>query len=149
MHSLFVYRRTCVQDLCRRNASLRKGSPQQLTVAVRRALLDTDLALVVSPSYTQLSPEALRSHTGKFGDAGRGAVLVQVESMIDIGYSASTQLEIAEARLEARRSNIDPNVESKPTQPPSTDHMAEFQASEDDKLSSTTLYPRRMLKVII
>ncbi|KAJ1020672.1 hypothetical protein NDA16_004065 [Ustilago loliicola] len=89
--------------------------------------------------------------SGKVGDAGRSAVLVQVESMIDIGYSASSQLEVAEARREARRANIDPNdvpAEVKAAQTASSaDHMADFQAQEDDKIQASTIFPRRMLKL--
>lgn len=129
------------------------ASSDQLAREVRRELLDTDLAKVVPRSYSRLTPEALRSPSGKVGDAGRGAVLVQIESVLDIGYSASSQLEIAEARREARRANVDPNYvpagvqAAQPTQSQGFDHMASFQAQEDDKVQASTLFPRRMLKL--
>lgn len=139
----------CVHQLRQRDASLRAGTPDQLARAVRQALLDSDLAEVSPAASTRLSA-ALRS--GKIGDAGRGAVLVQIESMLDIGHSASVQLEIAEARREMRRSNVDPNtslVEETKTQGAAAgaDHMADFQAQEDDKVMGTTVFPRRMLRL--
>lgn len=145
------FRRRCVQEVRQRDAALRTGSPDQLARAVKQALLDSDLSQVVAPSYTRISPDRLRSGASKVGDAGRGAVLVQVESMIDIGYSASSQLEIAEARREARRANVNPNEmldESKvAASSAGADHMVDFQAQEDDKVQATTIFPRRMLKL--
>ncbi|CCF49699.1 uncharacterized protein UHO2_07349 [Ustilago hordei] len=143
--------KACVKRLRQRDPALQTASPDQLARSVRQELLDTDLAKVVPPSYSRLSPDALLSASGKVGDAGRGAVLAQIESMIDIGYSASSQLEIAEARREARRANIDPNdvpAEVKAAQSSSAmDHMADFQAQEDDKIQATTIFARRMLKL--
>lgn len=69
--------------------------------------------------------------------------------MIDIGIPLSTQLEIAQSRLEARASNVDPNAipsDTKPTQP-ANDHMSDFQAQEDNLTQSSTIFPRRMLKL--
>ncbi|EST08425.1 protein of unknown function DUF1767 [Kalmanozyma brasiliensis GHG001] len=139
----------CVNELRQRDASLRAGTPDQLARAVRQILLDSDLAEVSSASSSRLTA-ALRS--AKIGDAGRAAVVVQIESMLDIGHSASVQLEIAEARREMRRSNVDPNTslaEETKTQGAATsaDHMADFQAQEDDKVMGTTVFPRRMLRL--
>ena len=143
----------CVERIRQRDANLRTGSADQLARAVRQELLDSDLAKVVPASYRRIDADLVSSLAGKAGDAGRGAILVQIESMIDIGYSAASQLEIAEARREARRANVDPNeasasVNSAPsTSNAEPDHTADFQAQEDDKMSATTVYPRRMLKL--
>lgn len=136
----------CVRDIRQRDPEL--TASDQVARLVRQELLDSDLTDVVPPSYVRLTTEALRSSSGKIGDSGRGAILVQIESMIDIGYSASSQLEIAEARREARRANADPNdVPAEAKAAADADHMADFQAQEDDKIQTTTVYPRRMLKL--
>ncbi|GAC93029.1 hypothetical protein PHSY_000590 [Pseudozyma hubeiensis SY62] len=136
----------CVRDIRQRGSAL--SGPDQLARSVRQELLESDLSDVVAASYGRLTTEALGSSSGKIGDSGRGAILVQIESMIDIGYSASSQLEIAEARREARRANVDPNdVPAEAKAAADSDHMADFQAQEDDKIQTTTVYPRRMLKL--
>nr|CDI53027.1 conserved hypothetical protein [Melanopsichium pennsylvanicum 4] len=145
-------RRSCVKQIRQRDPAI-TATPDQLARAVRQKLLDSDLHRIVPASYCKLTPEAFRSPSAKVGDAGRGAVLTQIESMIDIGYSASSQLEIAEARCEARRTNVDPNdglAEAKLTAATvvaAADHMADFQAQEDDKVQTTTVYSRRMLRL--
>lgn len=144
------HRCNTVRQIRQRGDGQSGGTPDQLARAVRQELLDTDLAKLVPASYTRLNAHTLSSVADKVGDVGRGAVLVQIESMIDIGYSISTQLEIAEARREARRANVDPNdalAEAKTTATSEADHMADFQAQEDDKVQATTVYPRRMLKL--
>lgn len=147
----YLSSKTCVEKLRQRDSTLQAASSDQLARSVRQELLDTDFSKVVPASYSRLSSDVLLSASGKVGDAGRNAVLVQIESMIDIGYSASSQLEIAEARREARRANIDPNdvpAEVKAAQTASSnDHMADFQAQEDDKIQASTVFPRRMLKL--
>ncbi|SJX62297.1 uncharacterized protein SRS1_13144 [Sporisorium reilianum f. sp. reilianum] len=141
---------SCVERLRKRDASLRTCSPDQLARAVRQELLDSDLADVVPASYSRINAQRLSSFRDKVGDVGRGAILVQIESMMDIGYSASSQLEIAEARRDARRANVDPNdvpAAAKATNNAEADHMADFQAQEDDKIQASTVFPRRMLKL--
>ncbi|CDS02104.1 uncharacterized protein SPSC_05937 [Sporisorium scitamineum] len=139
---------SCVARLRKRDASLRTGSPDQLARAVRQEMLDSDLADVTPASYSRINAERLRTFVDKVGDVGRGAVLVQIESVMDVGYSASSQLEIAEARRDARRANVDPNdvpADAK-VDNAEADHMADFQAQEDDKIQASTVFPRRMLK---
>lgn len=124
------------------------ASSDQLAKAVRQELLDSDLAKVVPASYSRINAAALTSSSGKIGESGRGAILVQIESMIDIGYSASYQLEIAHARRDARCANMDPNqVPAESNTATEADHVADFQAQQDDKIQATTVYPRRMLKL--
>lgn len=145
----------CIADVCQGDAAVRCGSNDQLARSVRQRLLETDLAQVVVASYSRIAPEKLQAANGKVGDSGRGAVLVQIESMIDIGCSAASQLEIAEARVEARRSNKDPNEAYAGLKPAASasssssgaDAMAAFDAQEEGKSQGNTIYPRRMLKL--
>lgn len=134
------------------------ASDDQLARAVRQKLLDTDLAQVVPPMYCRLTPALIKSTSGKVGETGRGAVLLQIESMIDIGHSCSTQLDIAEARrdvkatlngdklLETAQHNVALR-ESGTTPASHADHMNDIQAQEEDKMHSATVFPHRMLKL--
>ncbi|SPO26135.1 uncharacterized protein UTRI_02411 [Ustilago trichophora] len=104
-----------------------------------------------SPSYTRSRRPCFAPPTARL-ELREAIFLVQIESMIDIGFRPLRNW-IAEARREARRANIDPNevpveeVKTASTASSRADHMADFQAQEDDKIQATTVYPRRMLKL--
>ncbi|PWY99851.1 hypothetical protein BCV70DRAFT_161850 [Testicularia cyperi] len=136
----------CIQDLRSQDAALCTASEDQLAKAVRQALLDADLSDVVAPEYRQFGRPI-----EKMGEPGRGAVLLQIESMVDIGFSLSTQLDIAEARRDVRASlGADPLLDTGKLETEAKDvddHMANFQAQEEENYQSTTVFPRRMLKL--
>lgn len=144
-----------MRDLQARDAASLPASDNQLAQSVRQKLLETDLAQVVTSSYRQLSQVLTKASAGKVGDTGRGAVLLQIESMIDIGHSSSTQLEIAEARRNVKATIDGESLLASAQQDSmnstallaSGDHMTDFQAQEEGKMQSATVFPHRMLKL--
>lgn len=82
-------------------------------------------------------------------------MLLQIESMIDIGHSSSTQLEIAEARRDVKATingedlleTAQQDIANSTAASAFGDHMTEFQAQEEGKMQSATVFPHRMLKL--
>lgn len=141
----------------------RGGAEQPLAAHVEKALLHTELSKAVDRG--NLPSGIAQMKDGIVGGGARGSILVQVKSKIDIGVSLQRQLDVLEARRDLCTTNAPSNgvasassssaAAAAATAARSTaneneggeDHMAAYQAAEDDRSLSSTQFPRSTLQL--
>ncbi|PWN52793.1 hypothetical protein IE53DRAFT_249926 [Violaceomyces palustris] len=145
-------------------AGSRSLSDAELLSRVRQRLLASDMsAFSMSPTL----PDNVPSHVDGWVGAGpRKAVMVQIVSILDIGVSAQSQLDVAEARKAAKtmlggEAMLDPSgsapgstvntTDLGDVEPPASlqgdDPMADFYAQEDEAGRPATVFSRKMLRM--
>ncbi|KAN0064523.1 hypothetical protein ACQY0O_002151 [Thecaphora frezii] len=150
---------------------IRPVTDDQLAKQVRQQLLAADLG-AATLSTTGSFPSDLTSHEQTTIAAGtKNALLVQVVSIMDIGVSAAAQLEVAEARKAARSTLGGPSLlypaistvnataparalnggedNGEQHEADAASHMADFAAQEEEAGRPSTVFPRKMLQLLL
>ncbi|CAO1638469.1 unnamed protein product [Sympodiomycopsis kandeliae] len=127
------------------------NSPTALVQYVKHALLNTSLANSLEKGT--LPAGISKSKQTVLG----GPTLLEIVGKLDIGISAQTQLDVLEARRQARLTigglseeahlNADVPVAKEQEQEEDTDHMAEFNATEEAASLPATVFPRSTLQL--
>ncbi|SPO37825.1 uncharacterized protein PSFLO_03302 [Pseudozyma flocculosa] len=153
----------CVAYLRSLPGPSRPTTDDQLAKQVRQQLLAADLATAARRGA--LAGDMRNVKDGAVGAGPKKAVMVQVVSIVDIGISAATQLEVAEARKAARSTLggaalLNPATSTLNATASARDldegrvaidedaaHMADFNAKEEKAGIQATVFPRKMLQL--